>query len=593
MRPRRYCRAYASLPMPPIHARSSFLRHSNSWSQALLLGSLVGLCPSVVWAASSAVGTDTPAPAPVSATNHTASTRAPEWTPHPAKVFALSDSPAVSKKEADKRKAKSALAPEPDTHDAHLAAVDQFAIAASAWSKDKAEAGAPTAGQPVSGPSTATNILAGQASTPVPLEPSSGRVRLPNGASVMAPPSASPGLLPPIPAALLGSLPPNPAEALPSGRATSRPSLGSTPSRASSAIDNGEKTPGGTASLGPTLPYDGTRLVGMLKIEAQRMGLASAPNMAVAFVVEGTPESQRLSTATHMYVGTPRAPVAGPYDYGLSTLFLPDSAPLGGRGASCMIILHPDDGARLWSRFIAPLAQVSHPDSGAAFLVGHAMAHCLEAQSRMGLDAKMTWGPDQTPLLLGMDIWPAAAWVAYGSPMNKDAYWANPALLNKNPAQQQFSERGADSLGAAWMFKLGGDAQAMKALEANAAALAAGQAHATGPVWPILKGQEDAFRSAQRLPELWGMAQAVRNQVGVSTTAQETADNGAPPDQTGDVRHWKVTASGLIPVDDKGNIIPGAKPAGAPINFNQLTPFGGGTFGGGTFGGGTFGPGRP
>jgi hypothetical protein len=187
----------------------------------------------------------------------------------------------------------------------------------------------------------------------------------------------------------------------------------------------------------------------------------------------------------------------------------------------------------------------------------------------------MVWYPKDASELASLGVWPDSAWAAYGNPMNKDAYWSNPGRLNKSEAQQQFAERGADALGAAWMIKLGAAPSTLKVLETGVLSLASSQAHATGPIWPVLMGEEAHFRSAQRLPELWALAQAVRTQVGVSTPALAAqADDGAAPDQSSDVRHWKVTAAGLIPVDDKGVPIPGAKPAGAPINFNDLKPFG-------------------
>lgn len=377
--------------------------------------------------------------------------------------------------------------------------------------------------------------------------------------------------LPPPEARPVG-LPPAPAGALP----TQLPSTSETQPRQAPPVP-GAETPATTQHA-----FDLNVYQQGLGAEAQRLDQAIGHQMRVTVAQEGSQEQQ-------MAISAARNERLGGYDPGALREVGPGAilatGQYGGVGGPqsqvCVVIADPERAAQAWDTYIAPaLAAGSHPQTGFAWMVGHAVGHCLDAMDRQArFRGKLSWRHQEAAT---MGLWPDAVRAAlpagFGNTFSKDGFMNNAERIYGQGTQRQYSERVADAFATLWITRLGASPQGIQALakarfdtvgdDAAIKAVASGRASAR------------AGQSA-RADRLWDMARDVQISLGVDTALVKSNTNmgsiaaGIPESQ--EVVQWVVTPQGLVGVDAQGRTVqkPNTTQQIAPgRNFNDLKRFG-------------------
>lgn len=320
-----------------------------------------------------------------------------------------------------------------------------------------------------------------------------------------------------------------------------------------------------------------------LKAETQRLDQAIGHQMRIALVQEGSSDHT-------MAVSLAKNEQLGGYDPAAQREIGPGGILATGQFAGvggpqiqvCVVGYDPERAQMAWEAYIAPTIKAgSHPQTGFAWMVAHAVGHCLDAQSRQSeLRRKMSW---RTQEIAGIGLWPAAVnsvlSSGFGAVYSKDGLMNQAESIYNQPMQRQYSERVADAFSTLWITRLGATQSGIQTL----AKIRFDMVGDDAAIRLAAKGRNaDRAGQSSRADRLWDMAREVQNTLGVDTTLikNTSAANawlqtaGAPSNE---VVQWKVTPQGLVGIDAQGREVhkPNTAQQVAPgMNFKDLKRFG-------------------
>lgn len=392
-----------------------------------------------------------------------------------------------------------------------------------------------------------------------PVRPVSTIERGISASESLPPPSAPPASLPPIPGQSNPSGPvgaPPPPSALPSTQvATQAPTPGALP-------------PG----FDPA--FDANRLEQMLMAETTRMQSAVAQQFHLALLRTDDPQFQAyvasglLKRDVNEYAET---------EHGLSATLIMGGSYNGRPTPVCYVLYQPNQSEHIWNKFVVPLARDNHPQTGAAYLIGHETGHCLDQHQRFyQLSRKLKWESDE---MTALGLRPEAVYQVLGGSFSKAALNQRMGDVLRHPAQRQFTERVADAFAVAWVLKLGANKPAvMQALRVERGKHGPAGSHSTGPILDYITQNLADVTRVQRVDVLWDFARNTQIKVGIdpaTLTAVAHQDQPSGHDQSEPkISHWVVTSRGPVPVDKNGNEIPQENQRRSGRNFNDLPRFG-------------------
>lgn len=333
----------------------------------------------------------------------------------------------------------------------------------------------------------------------------------------------------------------------------------------------------------PQFKFDTDTYQQGLLAETQRMDQAIGHQMRVVLVQEGSQEQQ-------MAISVAKQERQGGFDPNAQREIGPGGILATGQYAGvggphtqvCVIIADPERAQQAWDTFIAPAVKAgSHPQTGFAWMVAHAAAHCLDAQDRSNrLRGKLAWRPNE---ITALGLWPEAVRAtlqgSFGGMVAKDGLMNNAERIYSHGAQRQYSERVADVFATMWITRLGASPAGIQSFAQmrldSTGDNAAIRAASTGRV---------AARAGQssRADRLWDMAREVQMELGVDNSLVTTnasanmgyANTGTPESE---IVQWVVTAQGVVGVDGQGRVVrkPTTTEQVAPgRNFKDLKRFG-------------------
>lgn len=277
------------------------------------------------------------------------------------------------------------------------------------------------------------------------------------------------------------------------------------------------------------------RLADLLADEIQRVDTAAAPALRVRALRVGDPdymalvESGAINGRFETKTGLLGVLTQGRFEVAPTCRILIDESAL-------------DDGT-VW---VEPFARMGQKRAGAGFLVGREVGRCLDGLERSnGVSRRMSF---QAGDLVTIGIQSDAAKRAYGLPMTKNAYLANPARIQADLAQIQYQERAADVFGVLWVAKLGGGADILGKLCAMRTQSSRSTETDTGAATCRAAQQASVTGNLIRLDTLWDAARRIQVSVGVSAEA----NGGGRAKIATEPHHWVVGPRGPIPVDENG-----------------------------------------
>lgn len=240
----------------------------------------------------------------------------------------------------------------------------------------------------------------------------------------------------------------------------------------------------------------------------------------------------------------------------------------------CYILFDPKRGEQLWNGFIVPLGDVSHLQTGAAFLIAHEVGHCLDGLERgRRLNQRPSWRASDAREL---GLWPDAVRDSFGEQFSKDAYLQNPRLVSRHLTQQQYQERAADAFASFWIMRLGADDKSLDVLQKIRNRFSPDRPHFTSPVYPLVKNNATHANRQERVDVIWSMARDVQVRVGVDSQAIDASKRQKKPVLDPYNVKYVVTSHGPVRVDSDGNPVEGARQnRNTGQNFNSLPRFGG------------------
>ena len=324
-------------------------------------------------------------------------------------------------------------------------------------------------------------------------------------------------------------------------------------------------------------PYAPELLEGMMEAEIQRLNQALAPTMKAVLLRTDNPQFRQYVASGLLQMSSREF---AKHDHGLAGMVAVGGKHNGVQTPVCYVLFDAERGEGLWKQYIVPLKQVSHPQSGAAWLMGHEVGHCLDQMDRSGkINKRLSWTADQA---IGIGLWPQSIANAYGTNFSKDTFLADPYRLYAQPGQQQFGERVADAFATLWMMKLGGTVKAVEILREQRLRMDPSKPHFAGPVFDLSLDQRERALAMGRVDALWNTARDIQRKAGVSPETN-SVDAGflagrkqpAEDPKNRKIVRWVVTAQGPVPLDADGNVVPQSVPLHTiPKNFNQLPRFG-------------------
>lgn len=320
--------------------------------------------------------------------------------------------------------------------------------------------------------------------------------------------------------------------------------------------------------------YSTELLTQMLEKETARIANAVSPAFTVQLLPTDNPQYKQFISQGILNMSSAEYEK---HDYGLGGLMVMGGRINTVRSEVCYILFDAERGEDLWKRFIAPLGEGNHEQTGAAWVIGHEVGHCLDQRERATkINSKLSWNADDARTL---GLWPNAVRRTYGNSFAKDAYLTQPNALMSLPSQQQYGERVADIFATFWTLKLGADAKLINVARDIRDKTNPAAPHYTVPVFDALKTELSFATRQVRVDVMWDIARNVQRQVGVSAQADNatpqanyansTQDSGPPK-----VARWIVTARGPVPVDMYGNVIQQQTVVPTQKNFKDLPRFG-------------------
>lgn len=320
------------------------------------------------------------------------------------------------------------------------------------------------------------------------------------------------------------------------------------------------------------MAYNQGQLTQMLQTEVQRMAQAVAPAFTVVLMPTDDPMYKQFVSSGLLKM------TAGEYaqhDHGLGGMMVQGGKVNTTTSDVCYVLYDPQRGEQLWKSFIVPLAEGNHPQTGAAWLVGHEVGHCLDQRERSKkINTRLSWRADDAQTL---GLWPNAVRKTYGNTFAKDAFLTQPWNLLQQPSQQQYGERVADIFATFWTLKLGADPKLLNAARDIRSKVSPSAAHYTVPVFDAVKTNASFATRQVRVDVIWDIARNVQKSAGVSAQA----DSANPRDGSNQgpsgppkVARWIVTSRGPVPVDIYGNIIPQGNNLPQSQNFKNIPRFG-------------------
>lgn len=249
---------------------------------------------------------------------------------------------------------------------------------------------------------------------------------------------------------------------------------------------------------------------------------------------------------------------------------------------TCVVPIDPDRAAAAWEGYVLPATQTgSHPQTGYAWMAGHAVGHCLDAQDRSNsFRSKLAWRPNEATAL---GLWPQAVIDAlptgFGGTFAKDGFMNSSDRVYGQPSQRQFSERVADAFATLWIIRLGADTAGIRSLAQVRLDTTGDDAGIMG----VSRGRlHDRAAQSPRADRIWSMAREAQLEMGVDASRIPTPRSAlgsfsGSPSLENNVEQWIVTPQGVMGVDAQGRII--QKPnttqqTGQGRNFNELKRFG-------------------
>ena len=220
------------------------------------------------------------------------------------------------------------------------------------------------------------------------------------------------------------------------------------------------------------------------------------------------------------------------------------------QATTCFVILETEKAKSLHDNFVGSLEGISHPQTGYAYLVSHAVGHCLDESTRVReLNKKLQWQAQDATYV---GLLPQAVMQVYGRAFSKDTYLSNPTAMNNHPLQQQYNERVADAFAVAWTMKLGGSKAFTRIVSLMRQKNGPQSPSFTSPSIELMASQEKEIQRLNRVDLLWDLSKLVQNKTMPSGQVQTQQQQS----QQVEVARWIVSPQGLIPVDQYGRVIP-------------------------------------
>ena len=386
-------------------------------------------------------------------------------------------------------------------------------------------------------------------------------------AELLPPPTVAPRELPPIPSGRPTGLPPIPGVLPPSTLP---------PSTDAQAADS---------------TFDADRYWAMLDAEAQRLQQAVHPMFSIVVLRTDEPVYQQYVANGLLRVSVDQY---AHNEHGLQATVVHGGKMNGQVGAICYVMAQPERAKGLWSEFIVPMGRASHPQSGAAYLMGHEVGHCLdqfERQAKLG-----TRGRWEAADAAALGLYPEAVRAAIGPQVTRASYYASVRALSTHPMQRQFEESVADAFGTMWLMKLGGSQAAVDIILKDRARIMASAPHHTTLAVQAVAGHKGDIERSVRIDTLWPIARRVQQEAGLTPEAIHVAQNWTLPvaqpvavagtpvqaqpvavptaPQTPQIARWVVTAKGPVAYDAQGREVPQEQLTPKARDFRDLRRFG-------------------
>lgn len=321
------------------------------------------------------------------------------------------------------------------------------------------------------------------------------------------------------------------------------------------------------------MAYNQVELTGMLQKEVQRMAQAVAPAFTVVLMPTDDPMYKHFVSNGLLKM---TASEYAQHDHGLGGMMVQGGRVNTTTSDVCYVLYDAQRGEQLWKSFIVPLAEGNHPQTGAAWLIGHEVGHCLDQRERsQKINTRLSWRADDAQFL---GLWPNAVRKTYGNSFAKDAFITQPGNLLQQPAQQQYGERVADIFATFWTLKLGADPKLINVVRDIRSKVSPSAAHFTAPVFDAVKENASFATRQARVDVMWDISRTVQKTVGVTAQADSatpgSSNTAAAPSGPPKVARWIVTSRGPVPVDIYGNVIPQGNNLPQSQNFKNLPRFG-------------------
>lgn len=263
---------------------------------------------------------------------------------------------------------------------------------------------------------------------------------------------------------------------------------------------------------------------------------------------------------------------------GLAAVMVDGGQINGVKTRACYIVYNKQRAGHVWRNFLEPMGKGEDMSVGAAFLVGHEVAHCLDHSERTAmLGQKSSW-PTEKAAAFGVlpDAWRE---VGGGDTISLKGYNERATQMYVQRGQMQYTERVADIFGTLWAFSRGAGPEIADVLRASRRHEDWGT-HATVPA---LDGIEDHAAGAKAMAagEMWSLARGLQVQAGVHESVAMGGEKAGAVIMTPKPKVEPELVATAQQARDPGTPAPATQAHKTPapaksqvVNFNNLPKFG-------------------
>lgn len=262
---------------------------------------------------------------------------------------------------------------------------------------------------------------------------------------------------------------------------------------------------------------------------------------------------------------------------GLAAVMVDGGKINGVKTLACYIVYNKERAGHIWRNFLVPMGKGEDLSTGAAFLVGHEVAHCLDHLERKAMLGSQSSWPVEKAAVFGVlpDAW---RMVGGGETINLTDYSQKASQVYSQRGQMQYTERVADIFGALWAFHQGAAPEIADTLRTSRNALD-WSSHATVPA--LAEIEKHATGAKALTPaEMWALARGLQVQAGVDKSVAMNGEKAGtavasvpkPDPQTVATAQQAKDLGVPTPGSVQAPAVAPARPI--PVNFNDLPKFG-------------------